>query len=336
MADERRKYKRHPCALQVALQGAGKISELTTANVSHHGAFVITDSPADLRSLIKLTFHVPGGEQVDVMAMVAHHTSVATDAGELPGMGVDFFALSGEAKSSWEKFVSRMDADPGFAASLSKPRQKVPTQRRHLRRVACFLVQVGDKEHLDAFHTRDISLGGMFLTMPEPLAVRKFLELILVHPETSEEFHLTGQVVRVHDQGEVEEHGLAVKFDELPASREAALLTFIESGYNHLEPVARAQQERIEQLNAARELVCENPKALTAVGEEILRTEVEEELLRNIQYDLACRVFRHALSVDQEHVAAHRGLADVLVLRGDLEQADFHRREMERLASKTE
>ena len=331
---ERRKYTRHGCALQVALQGSGKILELNTANVSHHGAFVITDSPPDLRNLVKLSFHVPGGEIVDVMAMVAHHTSVPSDAGDLPGMGVDFFAMSGEAKSRWEGFVSRLASDPGFAAELAKPRKRVATQRRHMRRVACFLVQVKEKAELDAFHTRDISLGGMFLTMPEPEVVRKYLELILVHPETSEEFHLTGQVVRIHDQGPVEEHGVAVKFDELPASREAALLTFIQSGYNHLEPVARAQQERIEQLNAARELVCEDPKALTAVGEEILRTMVEEELLRNIQYDLACRVFRHALSQDPEQVAAHRGLADVLVLRGDLQQADFHRREMERLSGK--
>lgn len=329
---ERRKYRRHACTLQVALQGAGKISELATANVSHHGAFIITDSPSDLRSLIKLSFHVPGGELVDVMGMVAHHISVAGDAGELPGMGVDFFAMSGEAKSRWEGFVSRLATDPGFATEMAASRKKVATQRRHLRRVACFLVQVKEKEQLDAFHTRDISLGGMFLTMPEPQVVRKFLELILVHPETGEEFHLTGQVVRIHDQGPEEGHGLAVKFDELPSSREAALLTFVESGYNHLEPVAKAQQERIEQLNAARELVCENPKALTAVGEEILRTNVEEELLRNIQYDLACRVFRHALSLEPGHVAAHRGLADVLVLRGDLEQADFHRREMEKLA----
>ena len=328
---ERRKYKRHPCALQVALQGAGKISELTTANVSHHGAFVITDSPPDQRSLIKLSFHVPGGELVDVMAMVAHHTSLPGENGDLPGMGVDFFAMSGEARSRWEGFVSRLATDPGFAAELAKPRKKVATQRRHMRRVACFLVQVKEKEALDAFYTRDISLGGMFLTMPEPQAVRKFLELILVHPETSEEFHLTGQVMRIHEQGPVEEHGLAVKFDELPPSRLAALLTFVESGYNHLEPVAQAQQERIEQLNAARELVCESPKALVAVGEEMLRTNVEEELLRTIQYDLACRVFRHALSLDPDHVAAHRGLADVLVLRGDLEQADFHRREAEKL-----
>ncbi len=80
MADqERRKYKRYECALQVALQGAGKVTELNTANVSHHGAFVITDSPADLRSLVKLSFHVPGGELVDIMAMVAHHTSLPSE-----------------------------------------------------------------------------------------------------------------------------------------------------------------------------------------------------------------------------------------------------------------
>lgn len=335
MADqERRKYTRYDCALQVALQGAGKVIELNTANVSHHGAFIITDSPPDLRSLVKLSFHVPGGELVDIMAMVAHHTSLTTEEGELPGMGVNFFAMSGAAKTQWETFVSRLRSDPEFAAEIAKPRKRVKTQRRHLRRVACFLVQMGEKAALEAFHTRDISLGGMFLTMPEPAAVRKFLELILVHPETKEEFHLTGQVVRIHDEGPVEEQGLAVKFDELPPAREAALLTFIESGYNHLEPVAQAQQERIEQLNAARELVCENPKALTAVGEELLRTDVKEELLRGIQYDLACRVFRHALSADPEHVAAHRGLADVLVLRGDLEQADHHRREAERLAGK--
>ncbi len=249
-------------------------------------------------------------------------------------MGVDFFAMSGDAKTQWENLITRLNSDPEFAAEMSKPRQRVKTQRRHLRRVACFLVQMGEKAALEAFHTRDISLGGMFLTMPEPEAVRKFLELILVHPETNEEFHLTGQVVRLHDEGPVEEQGLAVKFDELPPAREAALLTFIESGYNHLEPVAKAQQERIEQLNAARELICDNSTALVAVGEELLRTEVKEELLRGIQYDLACRIFRHALSKEPEHVAAHRGLADVLVLRGDLEQADHHRREADRLASK--
>ena len=329
---ERRKYKRHPCSIQVALQGAGKISELVTANVSQHGAYVVTDSPSDKRSLIQLTFHVPGGEVVDVMAMVAHHSTVVSDVGwEMPGMGVNFFAMASEARTNWEKFIARLNTDPGFAASISAPRKKVATQRRHLRRVACFLVQVKDKQQLDAFHTHDISLGGMFLKMPEPSSVRKFLELILVHPETTEEFHLTGQVVRANDLGPEEQVGVAVKFDELPAAREAALLTFIESGYNHLEPMARAQQERIEQLNAARELVCDNPKALTAVGDELLRTDVEEELLRNIQYDLACRVFRHALSMKPDHAPAHRGLSDVLVLRGDLEQAGHHRREAEKL-----
>lgn len=339
MGNERRKHQRIDCAIPVTLQEGSRSRDLLTGNVSRHGAYLLTDTPSSQRQLIKLTFMIPGSEPVDLMAVVAHCTSVeqGTEA-KPPGMGLEFFAMSSEAKTGWEAFITSLELDPTLAGRVSQvpapAEDPAPVRRRHPRRVACFLVQVREQQDLRDFYTKDISLGGVFLRVPDPAAVRKYLQLIMIHPATQEEFHLTGEVVRMHAEGETEQWGVAIKFDQLPAAREAALLAFIESGQNHLEPVAKARQERIKQLAEVMEVVSENPAALTHVATELLATDVGDKLLRKIKQDLAIKSLRRALRVDPDYIEAHRALQQAYLANGDPDTADEHRRELERLAAR--
>jgi Tfp pilus assembly protein PilZ len=331
---ERRRYPRLPCAVQVQLKDRRNTSELLSADVSRHGAFVVTDSPRPERELVQLSFQLPDVGRVDVLGMVARQVRAEEGAGDQPpGMGIDFFALSKEAKQVWDSFVQRSAAAGGadgadgatdasadqpaaaLAAAATDKAPDAPTRRQHPRSLSCFLVQLRDRDRLREFFTRDISTGGMFLKTPAPDKVSKQVELIIVHPETKEEFPIRGAVVRVVLDRAMPERGVGIRFESMTRVREAALVTFIESGINFLEQGTPSQEERLERLGQAAEMVGDSVPALVVLG---------NALLEEMDGAQAARTLERALVKAPDEIGVHQGLFKAYNMLGDLDRARRH------------
>jgi len=283
-------------------QGA---TQLLTADVSRRGAFVVTDSPWPDRELVHLCFQLPGDDDpVELMGMVTRRVPTKEDNGR-PGMGIDFFALSSEARKRWESFVLSLPEEDAAE-------QAAPVRRRHPRHFSRFLVRLRDKQRLREFYTRDISGGGMFLRTPAPDQVSHRIELVLVHPQSGDEFDLTGEVVRVVTGPSLADRGVGIQFDPLPVEEEATLLTFIETGVNHMRRVEGSPQERLAMILRAVEAMSDSAEALVQLG---------ELLLREVEPESAQRAFLQALELLPASLPAHRGMYKVCTMLNDPERA---------------
>jgi hypothetical protein len=318
--DERRRYPRFRTTLSVAVKERQGEARLLTADVSRKGAYIITDSPWPERELVHLRFMLPDGEPVELMGMVSRCVESDGTGDGSQGMGIDFFALSEEAKERWDEFIEDL---PERSCEEADGEGKVPpTRRKHRRFVSRFLVRLKDKERLREFYTRDISTGGMFLRTPVPEQVSPVVEVVLVHPQSEEEFSLTGRVVRVVDGPALADRGVALEFDPLLEEDEASLLTFIETGVNYLRRVDSDHTERVLMILRALEAMLDSPDALVKLG---------EVLLQDVEPEAAARAFRSALEVNPHCLAAHRGLYKVHVMLGDPEKARRHLEALRRL-----
>ncbi len=254
---------------------------------------------------------------------------------EQPGMGIDFFALSREAKQVWDAFVQRSAAladtadtaaDAAAAASAGASADTAadtaaatsadaPTRRQHPRYLSCFLVQLRDRDRLREFFTRDISTGGMFLKTPAPDKVSERVELIIVHPESKEEFPIHGVVVRVLLDCALPQRGVGIRFESMTRIREAALVTFIESGVNFLEQGSPTQEERIERLGQAASMVSDSVAALVVLG---------NALLEEMDGARAAATLERALAKAPDELGVRQGLFKAYNMLGDLDRARRH------------
>jgi hypothetical protein len=83
--------------------------ELETSDVSFKGLFVCTNDPPPLRSLVKLRVALVGRE-FEAHAMAVHvvlpaHPEGAVVEGHRPGVGLQFWGLSGPDRTAWDDFV---------------------------------------------------------------------------------------------------------------------------------------------------------------------------------------------------------------------------------------
>lgn len=80
--------------------------ELETSDVSFKGLFVCTNDPPPLRSLVKLRVALLGRE-FEAHAMAVHVVTPAPSEGTTrqPGVGLQFWGLSGQDRMAWDDFV---------------------------------------------------------------------------------------------------------------------------------------------------------------------------------------------------------------------------------------
>jgi len=97
-------------------------------------------------------------------------------------------------------------------------------------------VRLRDRERMRDFYTHDISTGGMFLKTPLLKEHGEDLDIVLIHPETKEEFPLEARVVRVVNSMNREQKGMAVEFLDVSEEKKKSLREFIETGANFLTP----------------------------------------------------------------------------------------------------
>jgi uncharacterized protein (TIGR02266 family) len=118
---ERRAAARLPIEIDVRVDGAAESFDATTGDLSSGGMFLLTQRVVPLSTQIKLTFTLPNGQTLEVLASVRwQHTGSSSDwSGTAdadleptrgPGVGVAFFALDPESKATLERFCSLREA----------------------------------------------------------------------------------------------------------------------------------------------------------------------------------------------------------------------------------
>jgi len=245
---EKRRFRRYEVSIPVELVSRHGNTEMLTNDISRHGAFLRTDNPASERQLVKLLFKLPGGAVVEVMGSVSYVAYPEDRSKQGPGMGIKFFSIPSDAKEIWDRFCLSLENGVKIKAAQLKPLEtseedkpelhdapEVPIRRHAPRIRTSFLVRLRDRERMRDFYTHDISTGGMFLKTPLLKEHGEDLDIVLIHPETKEEFPLEARVVRVVNSMNREQKGMAVEFLDVSEEKKKSLREF-ETGANFLTP----------------------------------------------------------------------------------------------------
>lgn len=331
---ESRAQRRHPryeAAIACTLALREGPLELITADVSRHGVFLRTERPRPAFELIPIRFRTPVGELEAVCNVVrSYPPSAPSDRG--PGMSLCFVAIAQEAKERWEAFVDDLELRRG-AALLSPPagvrpprhakaseRQKVHEGELDERRApqkACFLVRFRNKARLREFLSTDVSQGGMFLRTPVPRGIGDPVDMVLVHPESQQEFPLSGRVVRVVAHEDPTRRGLGVRFDPLTGERLTHLVAFIETGAS---AESTRESTREHELGELLRLAAEDPRSADAP------LALGVTLLEGGDGHAALEALTKALVLAPDRVEVHRALEVAYRVLQDDERARAHAR----------
>ena len=318
---ENRQFPRYDITLPVTLLERGQKIPLVTANVSRNGAFILTDSPKPKRHLIQLSFTLSENERLNVMAMVTRIVHPSPHQEEPCGMGVGFFALSKADKEQWDAFIKRLiqaeQSNESLDALTQSPKSPAPIRRQHIRHTACFVVRLKNQERIQKFYTENISRGGMFFKTPLLHQQGTELELILIHPETEEEFRIRSTIVRVKDSQKPTDRGLGVHFHKLNVEEEVALGEFIATGVNYLDEQVDQGQEQLSQLRKAIEMDPHSPHAHTALGKALLeRVDPPNDAVEQEAFAL----FQKAIQLSQSYLPARLELIKLYDKRGQTDK----------------
>ncbi|MEW5847882.1 MAG: PilZ domain-containing protein [Myxococcota bacterium] len=215
---EQRRSRRYAAELTVFLHTRERHHPATTVNVARHGMLVATDVPLGLRHLVQLTVHLPTGP-IRATASVARVVKLPVTG--LPAVGVQFFALSADAKRNWDRYVSSLNhaAVDGVAALDASV-------------AATFLLKFKDRASLLEYCHIQVERGEAVLHTPVFRAVGEEVSLVLVHPHTDEEFGLPGRVASVHRD---RPKRMVIELLQLDERQHAALMRFVDTGVGSRE-----------------------------------------------------------------------------------------------------
>jgi len=316
MSENRRRTDRQLVTMRVALRRRGELEWLQTLDVSRLGAFIRTDNARALRELLQLSFHLPNGLVIEGMCMVTRSLPVGTPFPPGPGMGVEFFSVEREQKTQWETFVRNAQILQDAQAltpvplvlgtvipqppPLPPPAPPAPVRRNQPRKAACFLLRMKDVSQLQKFYTRDISQGGCFINTPQVKPLGEDVEIVLIHPDTDEEFHIPGRVARCVAEGPEATHGMGINFVSMDQLRRVDLSLFIETGARVLAEEPDAISERLGVLTQAVKREPDNWKVHLALGIHLL-DEMRDDAT-------AVRALLRALELSPACIEAHRKL----------------------------
>jgi hypothetical protein len=337
-ASDQRRYQRFTAEISATLRLKDETRELNTVDVSRHGAFFRTTTPRPVRELVQVRFHAPTGD-VDVMCMVVRSFPEDSPGPVGPGMGVDFFAISKEAKDNWDAFIRdvQIRGGPRMAAShgagnngaAAKPATPPPTPPDDTPMDddamgndsrPCFMLRIPDREKLRGFLGREVSAGGMFLPTPVLRDTGEIVDLVLVHPESGEDFHLEGKIVRVTEHEDARRRGMSIRFHRLTGDVLSGLTRFIE-GEDVLELT-----ETIE------------PKPATVSADELRRRVTDDpdnpahhhalgvHLLSIGDAQVAIDALTRALILGPDSPGVHEALSRAHLEIGDNARSDAHKR----------
>ncbi|MBK8013413.1 MAG: PilZ domain-containing protein [Deltaproteobacteria bacterium] len=212
---EQRRSPRYRCGLVVDLTEGRARRRLISVDVSRHGLFLSTETPPRERFLVRLTVHLPDGPMSGT-AFVSR--SVGTDAGGLLGAGFQFFALSMQSKQRWDSFIHQIAG----RGTVSLPVAHIGPPDR-----ATFIIKLKDMARLLEFYEKNFTAGGLYIATPVLKETGAEVGLVIVHPDSEQEFMLVGRVERVCDE---KPKGMEVCLQPLLPDERRQFRDFIKTG----------------------------------------------------------------------------------------------------------
>ncbi|OGQ11648.1 MAG: hypothetical protein A2138_09210 [Deltaproteobacteria bacterium RBG_16_71_12] len=246
---EQRRSRRIRHDLKVEMFDRRGARVLHALDVARHGLFLATTDPPRDRHLVQLLVYLPEGP-IKVAATVMR--TVRTQHDFEDGVGVQFFALSEDAKRRWDDFV--------FTLLRTTPPQGTPSPKPAAQKSAegdapgaggaTFLVKLKTVDRLRDFAQTHLHSGGTVLFTPVLRAAGEHVMLVCVHPRTDEEFHLPGVVHRVHTD---RPKRLELHFIGVSAQLLNNFAAFVESGHpprvQAVQPPAVASPPPVDDLD---------------------------------------------------------------------------------------
>ena len=340
---ERRRFPRYDAAVPAIVRKRGGSSTLVAVDVSRHGAFLRaegndTELPP-VRQLLQLRFAPPGTPldvDLDVMCMVARTIPAGDPSGRGPGIGVDFFSLSKEAKAHWERFIAALkvqpmeirpggDVNPRVWIQPTRHTGDLPpageanrTQQpqREAGKGVVFL-RFATREAVEAFARTELPKGTLFLRTPLLKDVGENVEVVVVHPETDDEFRLEGTVVGRVVGSPADASGLHILLRAVTASTAQDLAAFAETGVE-VVAVGTPISAQLLALEQAVEREPDTAEALEALGAYLL--EHDNDL------GGALTALTRALVLMPSMVSIHASLARAYRQIGDASRVRAHER----------
>jgi hypothetical protein len=223
---ENRRDQRYRAKIAAILWRGQEAMQLLTDDVSFRGVFFRTDMRAALRQLVRVSFTLPGGQDVSGHAMVVHIVppGAANDGSErVPGVGVQFWGeLAG--RRSWDAFIQELTKDPSKLVA-PPPGAPDPVRRSSSRFRVKLEVRLPDRPEMLALTTRDISEDGMSVATEANYPPGLKTRLVLVHPTTLETLPVDVIVRRRIEEKDFV--GLGVEFLDKSKNMRAKILAFV-------------------------------------------------------------------------------------------------------------
>jgi hypothetical protein len=222
--------------LPVKMKIGGRVQELVAVDVSFRGLFLSCGVPLPLRQLIRIeTTLPPEGVPFATHGMVVH--VIDTARRREPGCGMQFYGM-GDERRAWERYIQHVQRTAELVPDLrvtgelpviGAPDEQVaegsgPKDNRRFQRFPVVLeVAPRSLDELLTMYSRDVSVGGMFLSTPRDVEAGSELRLDIRHPVSGSTFQLSAVVRRRSTQP----LGLGVEFTALDLRRRAEFFDFI-------------------------------------------------------------------------------------------------------------
>lgn len=240
---EQRRSPRIKQQLVVELHDKNGARTVQSMDVGRHGLFIATgrEPPPRERHLVQLTVHLPDGAIKAAASVTRHFKNEGVD-----GVGVQFFALSDDAKQRWDDFIfslQRNSSNPMIPAPSFGP----APERESGVGGATFLVKLKTIERLRDFASTHLASGGTVLFTPVLRAPGEVVTLVVVHPKSDEEFRLPGIIHKAHED---RPKRLDIHFHGITPALLSSFEQYIETGHPprvQLDPPVVPPSQRVAQ-----------------------------------------------------------------------------------------
>lgn len=228
----RRELLRIQAEIEVHFKSFDQFYKEYAKNISKGGIFIKSNSPLPSQTVIEIKIFLPGEKKpIDTVGEVVHtiEPETAKERGWDPGMGIHFVDFPQAMQERLTRYVD--------SQAKVNPEVKLD-RRRHPRSSIRLKVKFPDLTTLLENYAKDISQGGIFIPTTDPKPVGVIITLTLIHPDSSEEVEIQGEVVRVVSEREAREQkdkklapGMGIKFINPDQSQQKALANFLAVEY---------------------------------------------------------------------------------------------------------